>query len=103
MRDLFGESATSLAALMLKCGLVGSGIILVSGSPWKIQRQAGHAAFTRPASLAAFAETLLPKHLKVLIEPFEEATETGAVVDVQTVAYAYAMVVFGELAYDVGP
>lgn len=76
-------------------------IILVDGHKWKAQRLAGQHAFSNNANLQAFGETILPKHLDTLLTPFENAIELDQVLDVQEVAYDFAMVVFGELAYDV--
>lgn len=62
---------------------------------------AGHHAFSSNANLQAFAEVILPKHRDTLLRPFEKAIERDTELDIQEVAYDFAMVVFGELAYDV--
>lgn len=82
-----------------------SSIILTNGNTWKVQRSAGHAAFANPINLKYFVDRILPKHLDKLFEGLDKAAEAegheGEVVDLQEVAYDYAMSVFGELAYDV--
>jgi hypothetical protein len=82
-----------------------SRIILTNGNTWKIQRSAGHAAFANPINLRYFLDRILPKHLDKLFGGLDKAAEAegqgGEVVDLQEVAYDYAMSVFGELAYDV--
>ncbi|KAH8084791.1 cytochrome P450 [Filobasidium floriforme] len=94
-----GELATSRLA-----DLFGDGIILTNGNTWKVQRSAGHAAFANPINLKYFVDRILPKHLDKLFGELDSAAETGGhkgkVVDLQEVAYDYAMSVFGELAYD---
>lgn len=62
---------------------------------------AGHHAFSSNTNLQAFGEVILPKHLATLLRPFEQAIQRDAELDVQEVAYEFAMVVFGEMAYDV--
>lgn len=62
---------------------------------------AGHHAFSSNANLQAFGEVILPKHLDTLLRPLENAIERDIELDMQEVAYDFAMVVFGELAYDV--
>lgn len=64
---------------------------------------AGHHAFSSNANLQAFGEVVLPKHLATLLRPFEQTIEQDSELDIQEVAYDFAMVVFGELAYDVSP
>lgn len=70
-----------------------------------MQRSAGHAAFANPINLKYFLDRILPKHLDKLFGGLDRAIEAeghqGEVVDLQEVAYDYAMSVFGELAYDV--
>jgi hypothetical protein len=82
-----------------------SRIILTNGNTWKVQRSAGHAAFANPINLKYFLDRILPKHLDKLFDGLDRAVEAGGhkeeVVDLQEVAYDYAMSVFGELAYDV--
>jgi hypothetical protein len=82
-----------------------SRIILTNGNTWKVQRSAGHAAFANPINLRYFLDRILPKHLDKLFGGLDKAAEAegqgGEVVDLQEVAYDYAMSVFGELAYDV--
>jgi hypothetical protein len=86
-------------------GLSENSIILTNGNPWKIQRSAGHAAFANPVNLKYFLDRILPRHLDKLFGGLDKAAEAeghkGKVVDLQEVAYDYAMSVFGELAYDV--
>jgi len=80
-------------------------IILTNGNAWKVQRSAGHAAFANPINLKYFLDQILPKHLDKLFGDLDKAAQTtgkaGEIVDLQEVAYHYAMAVFGELAYDV--
>ncbi|KAJ9123985.1 hypothetical protein QFC22_000777 [Naganishia vaughanmartiniae] len=70
------------------------------GHKWKAQRLAGQHAFSSNANLQSFGELILPKHLNTLLAPIEKSIERDEELDVQEVAYDYAMVVFGELAYD---
>jgi hypothetical protein len=51
--------------------------------------------------LQSFGKRILTRHLNTLLAPFEKAIARDEELDVQEVAYDYAMVVFGELAYDV--
>jgi hypothetical protein len=79
-------------------------IVTATGSKWKSQRLAGHQAFTRPANLSFFAERILPKHLRILIDGFEAVCQDDGkdgTVDVQEQAEQFAMALFGEMAYDV--
>ena len=62
---------------------------------------AGHHAFSSNANLQTFGTVILPEHLDTLLNPFEKAIERDAELDIQEAAYDFAMVVFGELAYDV--
>jgi hypothetical protein len=84
---------------------IKNSIILTNGNTWKVQRSAGHAAFANPINLRYFLDRILPKHLDKLFGGLDKAAEAeghkGKVVDLQEVAYDYAMSVFGELAYDV--
>lgn len=84
---------------------IKNSIILTNGNTWKVQRSAGHAAFGNPINLKYFLDRILPKHLDKLFGGLDRAAEAeghkGQVVDLQEVAYDYAMSVFGELAYDV--
>jgi hypothetical protein len=48
--------------------------------------------------LQSFGKRILPRHLNTLLAPFEKAIARDEELDVQEVAYDYAMVVFGEQA-----
>ena len=54
-----------------------------------------------PPTLKHFAETTLPRHLRVLLEPLDAAVLGTETVDLEASAMDYSLAVFGEIAFDV--
>lgn len=88
---------------MFRCSCfaaVGNGIINADGDLWRIQRKAGLRFFSN-ANLKAFINDILPPLLADTKRDLDEASRTGAAVDLQNVLLELTTRLMGKMAYDV--
>jgi len=98
----------SLASVVLRgssvahscLAVVGNGIINADGELWRIQRKAGLRFFSN-ANLKTFINDILPPLLAETKRDLDEASRTGAVIDLQNVLLELTTRLIGKMAYDV--